>query len=248
MAGIFEWFENLKGEVHEKSRNPFFPTFIAVWAIRHWEAVYSFFFFDESFKLDQRIERFKCYFEDYTYWTLLGTIGVTFGVILSGYILGNLTRLLSNFFEYYITPNIYKLTASGKTRMKSELDELQSKYDNLEVRFDAIRIEKIRLTQENEELLSKISNSNESKTVDDDQDTAILEKYGILREDTGLSFLEIASQISASKKINRNSKDVIRFSSLGLIKPVTIGGSSNEIHYQLSSEGREVFRILSKDR
>lgn len=248
MTGISEWFESLKGEVQEKSRNPFFPTFIIVWTIRHWEAVYSFFFFDQDFKLDHRIERFKCYFENYTYWTLLGTIGITFGVILLGYILGNITRFLSNFFEYYVTPNIYKLTASGKIRMKSELDELQSKYDKLENRFDSLRIEKNRLAQENEELLSKLSNSIESKTVDNDQDAAILEKYGILREDTGLSFLEIASQISASKKINRNSKDVIRFSSLGLIKPVTIGGSSNEIHYQLSTDGREVFRILSKDR
>lgn len=58
MTSLSDFIDSLKGEVQEKSRNPFFPTFIVIWVIRHWEPVYSFFFFGDVYNLDQRILKF----------------------------------------------------------------------------------------------------------------------------------------------------------------------------------------------
>ena len=248
MSGFIEWIESFKGEVQEKSRNPFIPTFLFVWTLRHWEAVYSFFYFGEEFNLDQRIERFKLYFQDYSYLTLLGTIGITFVVILSGYFLGNLTRLISNFFENNVTPIIYKITAPGKVVMKSELDELQIEFDDLEKRFDFLRIEKNRLANENEVLFNRISLNKDANSNSEDDEAKTLENFGVLTEDTGDAFLKISNSIGKNELLPIDGDYIAKFLNLGLIKRSSYTSGAKRAMFSLTDSGRDLFRILSKDR
>lgn len=115
-----EILENLKGEVQDKSKNPFFGAFIATWIIRHWEVVYILFNFDEEFHLDAKLYRLNCYFSTLPESDFWWTIVVTFGVIILGYGLLNLARIISNVSEKIITPLIYKWTAGKASIVTKE--------------------------------------------------------------------------------------------------------------------------------
>lgn len=111
MISWSEFIDSLKGEVQDKSKNPFFGAFIATWLIRNWEVVFIILNFDDDFHLDAKLYRVKCYFETRPDFDFFITIGITFIVILSGYLFLNAARIISNFSEKVVTPLIYKWTA-----------------------------------------------------------------------------------------------------------------------------------------
>ncbi len=155
-----ELIDGLKGEVQDKSKNPFFGAFIATWLIRHWEVVFIILNFDDNFHLDAKLYRVQCYFTSRPDYDFLITIGFTFLVIFASYLFLNLARIISNFWEKIVSPWVYRWTAgkasivtretydktllwgkSTKEKLEQQLKEntvLESKIEEWEQKFEKL--------------------------------------------------------------------------------------------------------------
>ncbi len=138
--GFREFWDSLKSDVNEKSRNPFLGTFIVVWIIRHWPGVYMFFAFHKDDPVEYRITLIKEYFKDYDIYDLLCTIAITIIALVSGYILLNLTRLITNFFEFKITPLVYKTIEKTSVVNRDLYNGVSRRADNLKTELENLKL------------------------------------------------------------------------------------------------------------
>ena len=144
-----EILDNLKGDVQDKSKNPFFGAFIATWVIRHWEVVFILFNFDEEFHLDAKLYRVNCYFDSLPKGDFWWTIVYTFGVILLGYVVLNLARIISNLSEKIVTPYIYKWTAGKASIVLKEVYERSlEREEDLRRKIESLNGENLKLRDE----------------------------------------------------------------------------------------------------
>lgn len=161
-----ELLDTLKGDVQEKSKNPFFGAFLVTWALRHWEIFIKLYDFDS--KEMSRIEMIKEYLNSlprYDFWI---TVIITFGVIILSYAFLNITRVISNISEKIITPSIYKWTA-GKVSivLKEDFDKLLLREEDLKAKLRLEKNQIVELERINEELEKEIIKLKEVEIIKD---------------------------------------------------------------------------------
>ncbi|MCR9081703.1 MAG: hypothetical protein NXH89_04740 [Cyclobacteriaceae bacterium] len=142
--------DNLKGDIQDKSKNPFFGAFIFTWFIRNWELLYIIFNMESDLYLEQKLDKIKNYFLQLPPFDFWITVGLTFLVIILGYIFLNIARIISNFSEKIITPHIYKWTAGKVTIV------LKEEYDKVIAREVKLKEKQLNLKNENERLETQI--------------------------------------------------------------------------------------------
>ena len=151
---LTSFFDNLSS----KTKNPFLGTFAIVWLCRNWELVFALFNFDDSYTLESKITFLSDRIKYETFWSELGVnILWTFFVLISTYALINLARVITNLYEKYLTPLIYKWTADSQSiYLKEDYFKLKRINEELEKRVEQERDEKLKVRAEIEKLEKRL--------------------------------------------------------------------------------------------
>jgi hypothetical protein len=151
---ILSFKENIK----QKTTNPFFGTLILVWIIHNWELIYTFFNFESTRNLKDRIDYLSNYFSTIPFVkNLLFCIGITFAVLIGTYIFLNLSRLIINIFEKKLTPWIYKITDKSSVVLKEDYQLVQAERNQLFSKVEEEKNAKLKAQGEVTKLEEKIS-------------------------------------------------------------------------------------------
>lgn len=156
-AMLKDIFFSFKDTIKTKTTNPFFGTLIVVWIIHNWELIFTFFNFENSYTLKDKIIFLKEYLEPKPFLiNLLQCLIATFFVLVSTYVLLNLSRLIVNLFEKRLTPWIYKITDSKSIVLKSVFTRIENERDILSQKLENEREVKLRLQNEISQLEDRI--------------------------------------------------------------------------------------------
>jgi len=237
-------------------KNPFLGTFILVWIIRNWEFLYSLFYFSPKLSLDDRIAKIKIYFVEYDIWEILMTIGFTFLILISTYILLNLSRLVVNFFDKMITPKVYEITDKSSVILKDTHNEVIYNIELLESKVQSERELRLKAQNENEqlenrikELLSPNGKEETSKTKKGTtSNTKVRDKTKLLssklqKEDKVDLFESVAADILNGIPILKDQEHIRELTTLGLIKPGNYV-RDNRYNFSLTQSGNSIHENL----
>ena len=139
---------SLIGNFEKKTRNPFFGTLALVVLYKNWKLIYSIFNFDDGLNRSEKIFVIIDYLpKGFLDWIgkLSGSIGIALLIIIVGYTLVNLTRLITNTYENWLTPWIYEIT-KGKIYTESQ-------YENISVKLRASEQRESELWKQNSDLI-----------------------------------------------------------------------------------------------
>jgi hypothetical protein len=161
-------WDSFKDNIKERATNPFLGTFAIVWIIHNWQVVYSFFYFDKDWKLQQKINYFNNYwFHKSFFWSLVLVALITVGILIITYLFLGLSRLLANYFENVVIPFVYSLSR-GKTVTAEVHQQTLEQVERWKIKFEEERKAKNEAQQERDELEKKLFKSKES-SADTDQ-------------------------------------------------------------------------------
>lgn len=141
---ITSFFDNAK----EKLTNPFFGTLILVWLVRNWELTYTLFNFDKDCNLEDKKAFIIKYFQPKSFWNeLFCNVGIAMGLMLFGYLLIVISRVIVNVVENNLMPFLNKKTVSKLVtnigiheHVVKQRDEYFEKYNvEREKAIDAVR-------------------------------------------------------------------------------------------------------------
>ena len=242
--------------INQKIKNPFLGTFILVWIIRNWEFLYSLFYFSPKLSLDDRIAKIKTYFVEYDIWEILITIGFTFLILISTYILLNLSRLVVNFNDKMITPKVYEITDKSSVVLKDTHNEVINNIELLESKVQSERELRLKTQNENEQLENRIKElltPNEKEETNKTKKettpkTKVSNKTKLLssklqKEDKVDLFESVASDILNGIPILKKQKHIREFTTLGLIKPRNYA-YDNCYYFSLTQSGNSIHENL----
>ena len=135
MSDIFSsLFNNYKSKV----TNPFFGTLIIVWITRNWIVVYSFFMFDEDCKMQDKINYINDYFGKKIFlYELKISLGLTFLVLISSFILLAIGRLLSDVYYKIFEPWIVTKIDPNAVYTKADKIELEGRIERLNIKIES---------------------------------------------------------------------------------------------------------------
>ena len=235
---IKDFLVSFKDNVSEKAKNPFLGTYLLVWLIRNWELLFSIFYFDESYKLEDKINFVKNYYENNEFLIgLLINIFWTFLVLIVTYLLLNISRYIVNTSEKRISPWVYKITDSKSIVLKEQYDLIRNDRDTIQERFEKERENRFNLEKRNKELEDLIANS--SSSIENDKVKII---YNKLDEAGEIEvFQSIGRKINNGEYLEHNVKTSIE---LGLIEYVDSHFTGNSKKYKLTNLGREVLDYI----
>ncbi|WP_448103615.1 hypothetical protein [Pedobacter panaciterrae] len=147
-------FDNLK----ERTTNPFLGTLIVVWVLKNWKLVYSLFYFDSNFKLEDRLCFISQYFQDKSFtYNLFIVVLLTILVLLFTYCMLSLSRLITDAYDKIVLPFLSKLTDKSSIVLKSEHLALKEVVKQLEVRLEEERLAKGTAQKERDESDAKLA-------------------------------------------------------------------------------------------
>lgn len=159
MNFISSFFDNIK----DKTTNPFFGTLIFVWLIRNWELVYTIFNFDKNYNLEAKKGFIRNYYKDYHLGEeLFMNILISFGLMLLGYALIIISRLIVNVTDHNIIPWMNNKTVSKLVVNKDRFETVKKTRDEYFTKILDFEEQVVELEQKNS-LLKKINIENESK-------------------------------------------------------------------------------------
>jgi hypothetical protein len=262
---IKDTFLSFRDNFKERISNPFLGTYLAVWLLRNWDLIYSLFNFDDEFSLDEKIKFIETYYENHEFLVDLAfNILWTFAVLITTYILTNLSRLIVNLFEKRLSPWIYKITDSKSIVKKSDYELLESRLESVQGRYEKEKEARNRLETENEELERKVAKSNSNKddggifvglkdgsqnlestksNMEPDKIKKAVQK--IIEDGRERTFLEIARKSKKQEDIpTQESKNLDFFIDYGLIKVLGKGDYGRGHKIELSELGLKVYRQL----
>jgi hypothetical protein len=151
---ILSFKENIK----QKTTNPFFGTLIIVWIIHNWELIYTFFNFEPTRILKDRIDYLNNYFSAIPFIkNLLLCVLITFAVLILTYVFLNLSRLIINIFEKKLTPWVYKIADKNSVVLKEDYQLVEAERNQLFSKVEEEKIAKLKAQGEVTKLEEKIS-------------------------------------------------------------------------------------------
>ena len=251
---------SFKDNINKKTTNPFLGTYFVVLIWRNWELLYSLFNFDQKTTLSQKILYITTYLESKNVLKELGiNVLYAFAVIIVTYILINVSRLIINFFEKKVTPNVYRLTDKSSIVTKERYDQLNTNYTELEKKLESERELRIKSQREIEELETKLGEAklNSKKTEIQPR------QYDPMTDDPNMNMSarmfadkimgkDLAKQyiLTSTKLKNNNSwlpnKDITsefnEFLNLGLYEKTN--ETEGEKQFTLTKDAEDVLKIL----
>ena len=154
---VKDFFVSFKENLQTKSSNPFLGTYVIIWCIRHWELVYSFFFFDAKSTRTEKIKIISDYYADKNLVEdILINIGIALIVLIVTYSLMNLSRFIVDIFEKKVKPWVSKFTDKNSIVLKEVHDAVKTEKNDLEIKLEKEREAKGKLQKEISDLETKI--------------------------------------------------------------------------------------------
>lgn len=253
---IKDLFLSFRDNFREKTTNPFLGTYLLVWIIRNWELVFSIFNFDKSHNLDFKTSFIRSYYEQNSF--LLGILWNTlwtFGVLITTYIILNLSRAIVNISEKQIKPWVYKLTDSKSIVLKSIYERIRNDRDELQNRLDKERESRskleVRIKNLEEEIVGRdraVAESEGEESVPDSSDInqdEFEKLYYRLQNDKLIDdFKIIAVKCRKSEYIDNNHPNIDRYLELGLIIYKNEHFRGGAKRYALTNDGNELLKTI----
>jgi hypothetical protein len=241
---------SFKENIRKKSTNPFLGTYLIVLIWRNWEIIYSVLTFDKETNLSHRLTEIKKLVPGKILGELTNNIFWTFAIILTSYILINLSRLIINLFEKKLTPWIYKITDSNSIVLKEDYIKKEEEIRRLEERVEIERSLKIKYQNELDELAKRReNNSNEmlrNEMMLKDPNSNPMNRMladKIITKNLVSDFINVGTFLenehSWFKSIPENYNE---YFNLGLV--VTKDRTNQQKHIALTEEGKNVLKIL----
>lgn len=256
---IKDLFVSFSDNFKEKTKNPFLGTYLLVWLIRNWKLIYTLFNFDNGAKLADKIKFIEEYYSKMDFIdNLLQNIYWSFGLLISTYILLNVSRLIVNLSEKRLTPWIYKITDSKSIVLKEEYERVRADNDDLQVRLDKERESKSRLESRIKGLedeiikVAKGGSTAEMAEVEGEyaggsnaDSTSDLLFQKLSSKNLVEQFLNICTRINAGEAIGNNEKTKDYFIEQGLIVFLSSYGSEKR-KYKITKEGEGVLKKIRR--
>jgi hypothetical protein len=165
---IKDSLNSILGNIKERTTNPFLGTLIVVWVVHNWRLVYSIFYFDRTFKLEQRLGYINRYFNDNPFLSnLLWVVVMTVFVLLFTYFMLSISRLITDTQERIVVPMISKWTDGSSVVLKSDYLVQKEIIKQLELRLEEERLAKVAAQQERDNVDAKLADVLKAKDVPD---------------------------------------------------------------------------------
>jgi hypothetical protein len=244
---IKEAWDSLKENVKERVSNPFLGTFIIVWIVHNWPIVYSFFYFDNDWKLDKKIKHFNIYWSNNNFfWNLIGTAFITIGILIITYLFLAISRFLANYFENVIIPRIHKMT-KGKIVTAETHQSSLNRILFLETKMEEERKLKNEAISDRDELEKRLYNSqkidNNTKNEFIDYRNTIDSANSIFGKN---NFEKTLLSISKGESFESNNAIIDLLLKHGLIELTRRGGSSF-YYYKFTKAGIDFTKQYFKE-
>lgn len=251
---------SFKDNISTKTSNPFFGTLILVWFTKNWNLLYSIFNFDSRTTLDEKRNFIMTHFTEIPFLkTLMWCVVETFILLIVSYMLINLSRLIINFFDKKVTPQVYKWTDENSIVLKSVYDISENERKRLEKRLEEEREAKLKLQDDYEKLEKRIAElitgkMSEKKETDgqnsaskkSDEKLELL--YNKLKKENKIQRFEIiASSILNDIPMEKSTENIQEFTTMGLIIPGAYN-TNNKYSFSLSQFGKDIHDRLLIER
>lgn len=251
---IKEFLVSFSDNFKEKTRNPFLGTYLLIWTLRNWELVYSLFNFDHSYKLEDKIEFIKSYYNTNSFTEgILWNLVWTFLVLIITYLVLNMSRIIINISEKQLKPWVYKKTDSKSIVLKSVHEQVRNERDTLQIRLDQERESKSKLEIRIKNLEDEIIEASRQKNEDDGKENIELnekvsdeievlfeklKKRGILD-----FFINLGVRINKNEYIDKGDSRIDKLIELGLITHKEENYTGVADLYNLTEDGKKVLRL-----
>lgn len=171
---VQDTFSSIFDSIKQRTTNPFLGTLIIVWLLKNWKLVYSLFYFDAKFTLNQRLNYISSYFDRHSFLlNMLFVVLITVAVLIFTYILLALSRLLSDSYERILMPLVSKWTDSSSIVLKVDYETLKGIIIELEEKLENERLAKAELKSQRDslderyvKLLGEVANGNKEEDID----------------------------------------------------------------------------------
>lgn len=244
---VKEAWSSLKDNIKDRITNPFLGTFVVVWIAHNWQVVYSFFYFDNSWKLESKIKYFKDYWIDKSFfWNLMYVAATTLGILIITYLFLAIARYLAKIFENIIIPFINKIS-KGKI-VTGEIHQIAlDRISSLEAKVEEERKLKNEAINERDEFEKRLyadkSSQEDSDNVSIEADYAELIKTGNSTFNKN-EFEKTLLDISKEKYFDSNNRIIDFLLKYGLI--VLKGTSMSGYSYNFTDIGSKFRRQYFK--
>ncbi|MFM9987124.1 hypothetical protein [Flavobacterium sp.] len=263
---IKELLISFKENLESKTSNPFFGTVILIWIIKNWNLIYSIFNFESKTTLELKRQFIIKHFKFHPLIeTLLYCVAEAFVILITSYLLINISRLIINFFEKKVTPLVYKWTDKNSIVLKTVYDTLETERIRLEKRVDEERDARLKLQEDYDKLekrysdflvdakLPKTSNLSSSKNDSKDEIDSESQRVKIIKErltkDNKIDKFEIiAASVLNNESMQKDNAILKEFTVLGLITRGSSGYPSGNFYYNLTSVGKSLHEMLLMEK
>lgn len=223
--------------------------------LRNWELVYSLFNFDNTYKLADKIDFVKSYYNTHSFTEgVLWNIGWTFLVLTITYLVLNMSRVIINISEKQLKPWIYKKTDSKSIVLKSIHEQVRNERDTLQLRLDQERESKskleIRIKSLEEEIIKATTQKNDDAEVENietlnkpsDEIEKLLDR--LIKLNMLSSFKQIGVMINKGEIIEKKNTSVNKLIELGLINHKKEDFTGIGDIYSLTEDGEQLFKLV----
>lgn len=156
---IKDSLNSILDNIKERTTNPFLGTLIVVWVVHNWNLVYSMFYFDSAFKLQDRLSYINKYFNNKPFiWNLLIVVGITIVVLLFTYLMLSISRLITDTHERIVLPLISKWTDENSVVSKEKYTALERVVNQLGARVEEERLAKVAAQTERDAIDKRLTN------------------------------------------------------------------------------------------
>lgn len=145
-------FKALFQNLGQKVANPFLGTFIVVWLIRHWDAIYTVLTINSKLSYDLRISKIMGLFDKPFLLDLAITLGVTFAVLIVTYLLTDLGKFIAKFNTDRVLSKLMECVGESNVVLIEKHNETVKELENWKTRFDDEHDDRLRKETEIERL------------------------------------------------------------------------------------------------
>lgn len=227
-------FDNIK----ERTTNPFLGTLVVVWVIHNWKLVYSLFYFDGNFKLNDRLLYIDKSFEGTSFtFNLFIVVFITVLVLVLTYCMLALSRLITDAYDKIVLPYLSKLTDKTSIVTKTQYMALEEVVKNLESKLEVERLGRISAQDERDKAYLKLVN-NGREVLPDQRQQKIVEEALTSIDDKEVNSIIVSIQSGKRMLLNRTLNVFLQYDLL-TVGSKSLDGTST---FSFNNEGKEFLK------
>lgn len=198
---VTETYNSFKDNIRRRVTNPFLGTFTFVYIIKNWVLFYGIFNFDNTETQSTKIEYINKYFQTVNpIWNLIYCVLYSFGILLATYLFMAISKLIVDSYNELLVPLITKITNKGKVVERSTYLQLQIDKDNIEIKCEKEKEERLKAQKERDD--------NEIKYLELKMSDKSTQEVAKLKEEIQLSKFKLDSLANELAIANSNKAEI----------------------------------------